>query len=88
MPMYDYECPLCGEVIELVVAYEERDLPRVHSLEQASSDCAGVLAREKVTAFSTADPAPKMGAVMYDGERKVGHAEGHFGKTAKRRRKK
>ena len=88
MPMYDFECALCGEAVELVTAYEERDLERVHRLEVADNGCTGQLKRAGVSGFTMGTPTPKMGAVMYQGDQPVGHVKGTFGKEAPRRRKK
>lgn len=81
MPVYDYECPNCkwkGELFHVV--YSERG-------DQSCPECDEPLC----------SPAPRFGiigaepfqmkAIAYDGERKVGYADGHFGKSAKRRRK-
>lgn len=85
MPLYDYQCTECDEVMELSSTYDMRDHLRQHI------GCTGSLKR----VFINAPKARKltryggMQAVVVDrNERTVGHAKGHFGETAARKRRK
>ena len=75
--MYDYTCDSCRLSEELVVAYVDRHLSQPHS-------CGGTLLREEVSAFKLGSEPYQMKAVLNNGT----EVPGHFGKTAKRRRKK
>jgi len=83
--MYDYLCEKCGERVELIVPYAERNDDHEHD------GCGGTLKR---TGFTKAPGARQltqyggMQAVVVDrNEKTVGHVKGHFGKEAKRNRK-
>jgi putative FmdB family regulatory protein len=78
MPVYDYECPNCkwrGELFQ--VAYSERG-------DQSCPECDEPLGSPSPGFGAIHGPEYQMQAVMGDGS----HVKGHFGKEAKRRRKK
>lgn len=89
-PMYDYQCDVCGECLEAVVKIADRNKPIPHKHE-SETECLGMLKRDGVAAphiwsgKTFLDGRHQTKAVMYDGERKVGHVAGHFGKSAKKK---
>ena len=82
MPMYDYVCDTCGAEVERIVTISTRDVAVAHD------GCGGLLHYAGVGLVNVGVPAPRMGAMIVDrNERKVTNVEGHFGKEAKRRRR-
>jgi hypothetical protein len=89
--MYDFVCDVCGETMELIVPYEMRNKAKPHK-QESDTNCLGILRRDGISGFAVAGSASLDGrhqtkAIMYDGERKVGYVDGHFGKSARRKRK-
>lgn len=94
MPMYDFTCDVCETGVEVVVPIADRDKPIPHKEESELTECLGMLRRDGITGTKLGgmgdvklDGRHQTKAVMYDGERKVGHVDGHFGKEAKRYKK-
>ena len=78
MPAYDFECPQCGWKGEMLqVVYTERG-------DQSCPRCDEPLGSPMPSAPVVHGPQYQMAAVMPNGEK----IKGHFGKDAKRRRKK
>lgn len=82
MPMYTFDCTDCGDEVELVVKYDDRDQSRLHSEEDEDSDCGGALVRRGVEPFKLGSEPYQMKAILQDGTK----VKGHFGKTAKLRK--
>ena len=76
-PLYTYSCGSCGDVQEHLVSCRDRD-------ELDCGRCGARLERHGVERFAIGAPAYQMGAILADGT----HVPGHYGKDAKRRRKK
>lgn len=77
MPIYTYFCRSCGHELERICKYEER-------LQEVQCPGCGNNVRWQGLELPTfPKDRPKMGAIMSNGDRVVGH----FGKEAKRRRK-
>jgi len=72
MPIWEYDCDKCGELVEAVWSYERRDDPQVHE------GCGGNLVRRGVQQFAMGKPSFQPGAVLSDGTK----VPGHFGKSA------
>lgn len=85
MPLYDFTCQDCAEVVELNVSYDMRDRPRMHG-ENFDTKCRGTLKREWLKPPVDGQAAYQMKGVVYQGDNKLGHIPGHFGKMAKRNR--
>lgn len=73
MPLYDYECPQCGQQEEHACQMVERD-----RVEFACSRC-GKRLRRMVSAPALHGEAYQMGVTLTDGTR----LKGHFGKEAR-----
>lgn len=78
MPIYTYDCAECERVVDVLVSYQDRDG------EHACSVCGGSLVRHGVSGFQLGKSAYQMQAVLANGD----HIKGHFGKDAKRRKRK
>ena len=88
MPIYTYWCRQCGAEVELIMSYDKRD---DQSLQHEGPDgfgkkrCGGKLERnEGLERPNIGAPAHQMGAILGSGAK----VKGHFGKEAKRKRKK
>ena len=77
MPIYTYKCESCGSEKEHFVFSSERNNP-------CDCACGGTMKRRGLETFSIGAPEYQMQAVLSDGT----HVPGHFGKDAKRKRKK
>lgn len=78
MPLYTYECPRCEVAVDRVIKYEERDNGQFEC-----ETCGSTLRRRGVSEFCMGKPAYQMQAVLGNGD----HIKGHFGKDAKRRKR-
>lgn len=83
MPLYTYTCADCGDEMELLVLFDERNRARLHSEEVEKSSCGGALARAGVERINVVSPGYEPGAVMLDGS----VVKGHFGKEARKKGK-
>lgn len=88
--MYDYECQRCGDWVDMRVEYDERDDKRTHGSVGEDIQCRGQLKR----GWRPASKAPaqvsegyEMKGIVYNGEQKVGHVAGNFGRDAPKRRR-
>ena len=78
MPVYTFECPACGCERDHVVSFDERDAGLFEC-----GRCAVAMRRQAVSAFALGKPSYQMQAVLGNGD----HLKGHFGKDAKRRKR-
>ena len=76
MPLYEYRCKKCQTSVEQIRKYE--DLMK----KQRHTGCGGAL--EYVPGFQVRGEQRQMGAILSNGAR----VPGHFGKDARRNRKK
>ena len=84
MPMYTFDCADCSEELEVVTPYDDRDQARMHHETDEDSDCGGALTRRGVEPFKLGAEPYQMKAILNDGT----HVKGHFGKTAKPKKRK
>ena len=87
-PIYTYWCRQCGMEVEHITSYANRD---DQSLQHEGPDgfgkerCGGKLERNEGLELPTVgQPEHQMGAILGSGAK----LKGHFGKDAKRRKKK
>lgn len=83
MLLYDFRCVVCGEELELLVPYAERDQFRIHCVEHGLSICGGALIRCNVQRINVGVSSYEPGALLSDGSTR----RGHFGKTARKKGK-
>ena len=81
MPIYSFDCADCGEELEIICRWDERDLARIHSEVEEESGCGGALVRCGVELPTVGEPSYEPGALMSDGST----VKGHFGKDARRK---
>ena len=86
MPVYTYRCRQCGTKVEAITPYGRRDsIIRHDGPDSSGEECQGILKR---------DPGlerPHIGSGCYEMKAILGNGAkltGHFGKEAKRRKKK
>jgi putative FmdB family regulatory protein len=77
MPLYTYICQGCGVEAEHLVRYDDRN-------NEQTCVCGDKMVRRGLEGFAIGDAPQQMGAIFNDGSR----VPGHFGRDAKRRRKK
>lgn len=86
-PLYDYRCEKCDDVIEKQVPYDARD----GDLSHPDPECNGALKRLFINAPKARELTRYGGmkAVVTRGEDGpvVGRVKGHFGKSAKLKKK-
>jgi len=88
MPLYSYRCRQCGELLEQVVSYRDRDKfiqhdgPNGDAGPGYKSVCGGELIRKEGLEMPTiARETYQCKAILGNGA----HIPGHFGKEAKRK---
>jgi len=90
-PLYDFKCDTCGVTKECIIPRGELDKPIPHRNETATK-CRGDLWYEGITKIAVAGSEPldatfQTKAIAYRGEQPVGYVDGHFGKSARRRKR-
>jgi hypothetical protein len=79
--MYTFSCTDCGDELEIITSFEDRDRSRLHSEEIEGSECGGALVRHGVEKINLGEASYQPGAVLSDGS----VVKGHFGKTARKK---
>lgn len=89
MPLYDFRCDVCNWPVEVLVPMADRNKSIPHK-DASEVECEGVLYRDGITGTNIGgmgavklDGRHQTKAIVYQGDRKVGHIPGHFGKSAR-----